>query len=125
MKEMSPETLLASMRGKVEEESSGCWRWTGKEGLALGVFTPGELMYAIARGAIGRGALMSRCGANEWCVNPWHRGVEYVVAGLKRTRCKWGHELNASGKCNECARLAMARWRAKRRACGVWVELKL
>ena len=50
--DMSPDALLSNRAVKIEEFGEhGCWKWRGKPGLALGVFGPADLLYAIARGS--------------------------------------------------------------------------
>jgi hypothetical protein len=110
MLEMLKEALLASsdLKGKITIEGD-CWRWHGDGGDFCG-FYAGDLMYACARGLIGRGGMIEKCLVNEWCVNPWHRRVKYTK--VEKTECRRGHQL-VEGKCKECWRIEKAEWRRK------------
>lgn len=110
---------------------SGCWKPTQKprpKGYVLFTLDSHKVyahryMYEQIVGPIPEGMHLDHLCRNRWCINPehlepvtnrenWLRGENHMVAQMRQTHCKRGHEFtpentlwnNAHRYCRACAR---------------------
>ena len=120
---------------RVEEEASGCWRWTGaKTGRGYGVITPSgkrldmahRFAYKLLVGPIAPGLTIDHLCRNQLCVNPAHlepvtqaentaRGTSPSAVIHRSGFCKNGHPLTPENRdaghrrCKICNSIAATR----------------
>jgi hypothetical protein len=118
---------------RVEEEASGCWRWTGaKTGRGYGVIAPSgkrldmahRFAYKLLVGPIAPGLTIDHLCRNQLCVNPAHlepvtqaentaRGTSPTAIAARSGFCRNGHSKTVENwepghsRCRICNREAV------------------
>jgi hypothetical protein len=131
---MRPATVRRFWSTVTPDESSGCWKWTGRlDKSGYGRFDHGRLTHRVAYelliGPIPEGLVIDHLCRVRACVNPSHMEPVTQATNVERgsraqqTHCLHGHPFDAentyirpdSGRgCRACNRMAAARCKARK-----------